>query len=220
MNLHPLLQGTNNSDSQSMLKLFATPIFRHKIADVAYIRKLAQEVLNLKEQAKSGSADTWCTDDNLHTLPAFKTLTDIILAESNKIFDKLTVDRTGQYIAGMWSNVSKVGRAHQQHVHPNSFYSGVIYLQVPDGAGNLFFGDPRQSSQVIVPVYKKPNPELTGSNFQVRSEEGMMYMFPSWLPHGVLPVDFKPNLPDRISIAFNVMIKADISLHSAKWSLS
>jgi uncharacterized protein (TIGR02466 family) len=220
MNLHPLLQGTNNADSQSMMKLFATPIFRHKINDVRLIKELTQEVLSLKDQAKSGSADTWCTDDNLHTLPAFKTITEIILAESNKIFDRLTLERNSQYIAGMWSNVSKVGRAHQTHVHPNSFYSGVMYLQVPEGAGNLFFGDPRQCSQVIVPVYKKPNPELTGSNFQVRSEEGMMYMFPSWLPHGVLPVDYKPNLPDRISIAFNVMIKADISLHSAKWSLT
>ena len=220
MNLHPLLQGTNNADSQSMMKLFATPIFRHKINDVRLIKELTQEVLSLKDQAKSGSADTWCTDDNLHTLPAFKTITEIILAESNKIFDRLTVERNSQYIAGMWSNVSKVGRAHQTHVHPNSFYSGVMYLQVPEGAGNLFFGDPRQCSQVIVPVYKKPNPELTGSNFQVRSEEGMIYMFPSWLPHGVLPVDYKPNLPDRISIAFNVMINADISLHSAKWNLT
>lgn len=219
MNLHPLLQGTTDN-SQSMMKLFATPIFRHKINDVKLIRALAQEVLSLKEQAKSGSADTWCTDDNLHTLPAFKSIVDIVLAESNKIFDQLTVERTGQYVSGMWSNVSKVGRAHQTHVHPNSFYSGVLYLQVPNGAGNLFFGDPRSSSQVIVPVYKKPTPELTGSNFQVRSEEGMMYMFPSWLPHGVLPVDFKPNLPDRISLAFNVMINADISLHSAKWNLT
>ena len=218
---HPLLNTTQQKlvEHQTILKLFPTPVFKLKVNDPVYLKSLAKEVLNLKanEQGYQG-IDLWCTYDNLHEHPAFKKLADIIMTEMSNVFDNIGISRTGHYITGMWSNVAKMGYSHSYHNHPNSFYSGVLYLQLPKGAGKLFFADPRPVN-AIVPEYDNPNPELVSGNFEIDPEEGIMFIFPSWFPHGVLSTRESPGAVDRISLSFNVMLNADIKMHTAKWKI-
>jgi uncharacterized protein (TIGR02466 family) len=224
--LHPLLQQTLTQQPvkkivpETMYRLFATPVFKSKITDIGLIDHLAKSLYKIKEKGEGfPSPNSWCTRDDLQTLPEFRELCDIILDEVNKILDTLSIVREDHYISCMWANISQVGTAHIEHFHPNSFYSGVLYIQIPPGSGKLFFTDPRTGPQMMQPSYSKPSPDLMGTDFSVAPEKGVMYVFPSWLPHGVDVSEHQPDSPERISLSFNIMLKAKIELPTARWHL-
>lgn len=219
--LHPLLQSVVESqkprvEQVSLSKLFATPVFKFHIHDYNYLSFLVSKIYKLREQGTGvNGPNTWCTDDNLNKLDEFQSLNDLILDESRQILDFHGLRRDSHYITCMWSNVSKVGHSHQIHIHPNSFYSGVIYLQVPEGSGPLIFVDPRPSINMILPNYTKPQPDLFGSNCRVDPKLGDMYMFPSWAAHGVSATEWNPS-QERISLSFNIMFKGETDATSAR----
>lgn len=217
--MRPASQG--KLEAQALLRMFATPLFKYKIHDFEMIRDMSKAVLNLKKQGQgSGDDRTWCTRDDLQTLVPFRGLVDIINTEIENVLDALYVEREGCYIQCMWSNISEIGTVHQMHVHPNSFLSGVMYLQTPPGSGNFYLSDPRNGPKVIIPNYTRPDPEFIGGNWNTEVHEGDLYIFPSWLPHGVMPSPRNPNSPNRISLSFNIMIKSEINWKTAKWSLA
>eukprot|EP00943_MAST-04B_sp_MAST-4B-sp1_P005023 g5023.t1 len=85
-----------------------------------------------------------------------------------------------------WVTVHNGCMNHLEHDHPESSFSAVYYVQVPEGAGGILIVDPRAKFNEDI----KLNPR-----------EGEFIMFPGWLRHEVLPTHGckKP----RISIAWN-----------------
>jgi uncharacterized protein (TIGR02466 family) len=222
--LNPLLNikspvGNSKTKPEMMYKLFATPIFKSRIVDTGIVNRARDAVLSLmnKDQGYT-SVKSWCTRDDLETLPEFKELTEVILEETGKVLDTLTIERDSHYITCMWSNVTDVGTPHIEHFHPNALYSGVIYLQTPPGSGHIFFTDPRTGPQMFVPKYKNPSPEIIGSDWSHPAEKGVMLVFPSWLRHGVDTTPEKPN-EKRIALSFNIMIKSNIDVLTSRWNL-
>jgi uncharacterized protein (TIGR02466 family) len=102
-----------------------------------------------------------------------------------------------------------------EHIHSNSLYSGVLYLQMPKGAAPTYFADPRPSAGILRPDYENPNPMFLGARWGTFSERGGLIIFPSWLPHGVENVPYDPSL-QRITLSFNIMIKTKIEFFTAK----
>lgn len=219
--LHPLLQQSVQQakpevEQVAMHSLFATPVFKYHISDYTYLTSLAQKVLSLRDKGTGTSApNTWCSDDNLNDYPEFEKLNQIVLNESKQILDYLYIARDSHYITCMWSNVARVGHAHHVHIHPNSFLSGVVYLQIPPGSGAFFFKDPRPAINMILPNYTRPNVNLFGSQFRAEVKLGDMYIFPSWAEHGVQPSEWNPDA-ERISLSFNIMFKGETRATSAR----
>tara|TARA_Y100000991_G_scaffold195936_1_gene165536 strand:+ start:353 stop:1753 length:1401 start_codon:yes stop_codon:yes gene_type:complete len=86
-----------------------------------------------------------------------------------------------------WSVVLRKGGHQKRHIHPESVVSGVLYIQLPEESadegkkeGNLLF--PSNNMKMVTP------------------KEGMLVLFPSYLPHQTIPI--KSN-DERICIAFN-----------------
>jgi uncharacterized protein (TIGR02466 family) len=99
-----------------------------------------------------------------------------------------------------WANISRPGDFHKMHMHPGATWSGVYYVDTgqsnPDSEGTaLHLSDPNPGRTNIF------FPELMASNVLVKPEPGLMVLFPSYVPHGVLP--HRGDRP-RISIAFNM----------------
>ncbi|EGD78706.1 hypothetical protein PTSG_01685 [Salpingoeca rosetta] len=88
-----------------------------------------------------------------------------------------------------WATVHRGCMGHPQHTHPNNMVSGVFYVAVPEDAGPIVFSDPRG-----------PYPGLDGT-IVVQPKAGDLILFPSWLPHQVMPTACTE---PRISIAFNM----------------
>ena len=203
--------------SNGMVGLFTTPVFLSSITDQKIIENAAKSILKLKETTKGWKRiGNWVSDDNLHTLPEFKDITDIILLETKRALDAMTIKRDSHFITCMWANVAPIGTAHNEHIHSNCIYSGVLYIRTPDGSGPTLFSDPRPATNVIRPDYEDPSAFYFGARWGQVPKEGNMIIFPGWLPHSVEQVEPQPDAPERIVISFNVMIKSSVQFDTAK----
>ena len=99
-----------------------------------------------------------------------------------------------------WANVSRRGDFNKMHTHPGATWSGVYFVDhgesSPDAEGTaLHLSDPNPARTNIF------FPAMSSSSILIKPDPGLMVLFPSYLPHAVLP--HRGDRP-RISIAFNV----------------
>ena len=78
--------------------------------------------------------------------------------------------------------------------------SGVYYTRVPENSGAIYFNNP-VGNDIGLSKFISNSLELKSFR-EYPAEEGELFLFPSWLDHGVLP-NMNEN-EDRISISFNV----------------
>ena len=104
-----------------------------------------------------------------------------------------------------WVNVSRRGNYNNVHDHPGAMRSGVYYVSVgkPDNDdpfnGRLQLFDPRNGVGME---------GMRAERQLINPQPGLLVMFPSWLRHMVHPF-FGDE--ERISIAFNVIVKGLVS---------
>jgi uncharacterized protein (TIGR02466 family) len=100
-----------------------------------------------------------------------------------------------------WVNINPPHAYNNIHTHNQFDLSGVYFVKVPEpsheDSGALQFLNPGYRTGPFSELFEKMNP----AHFTVRPVEGMMVIFPSPMPHWVLPND---ETEDRISIAFNL----------------
>jgi uncharacterized protein (TIGR02466 family) len=145
----------------------------------------------------------WETENNLNKHGALSDLVDLIKEEVAVYWDELGIVRDGIDIQCMWANVAKSSDfRHSTHVHANSFFSGVVYLNVPDKPGNIGFRDPRPAAEMWAPNING-NSDVYNRVAEVEPYLGRMILFPSWLAHGTKAGEFLNDY--RIALSFNVM---------------
>ena len=145
--------------------------------------------------------ESWQSSHGLHRIEALSGLVACLEKAAAAVLDFLKIEYDALRITGCWATMSAPGAAHRMHSHPNNFLSGVYYVQVGEGADTINFHDPRPQSGIIRP----PVTALTAYNTDlvvVRVEEGMLLLFPAWLPHSV---DANASDRLRISVSFNLM---------------
>ncbi len=127
-----------------------------------------------------------------------------MLAMVNEATGRLAGDRGLPSIAVRWSflawaNISETGAFNTMHTHPGMTWSGVYYVDAGESPGQndsgiLKFMDPSPGSAAsFLPFLARATPEM-------KPVAGLMVLFPSYVPHSVLP--HRGSRP-RISIAFN-----------------
>ena len=105
-----------------------------------------------------------------------------------------------------WVNINGQGHRNDRHNHfahsIPTFLSGVYYVKVPKDSGVIRFYDPRgpMTQNTLDQEYYFNSPPFQ----YLEPEEGQIILFPTWLDHDVT---YNTNEEERVSIAFNVMIK-------------
>tara|TARA_R110002020_G_scaffold147984_3_gene323704 strand:- start:1528 stop:2130 length:603 start_codon:yes stop_codon:yes gene_type:complete len=113
----------------------------------------------------------------------------------------------GTFLGNMWANINYPGSFNRTHMHPNSNWSGVYYIKVPDNSGLLHLEDPRHGSNMIFPkqlgLDKMPTRLWRQTNYT--PIEGRLLMFPAFLAHHVDVNDSKKKGEKgwRVSVSFN-----------------
>ena len=119
-------------------------------------------------------------------IPAVLPIISYIIAKASVIYEQSLVvphELLGFNQNEFWFNSAKPGESTSEHMHnKEALISGVLYLQVPDNSGNLFFK-------------KGKKQEL-----EVPAEKGKLVLFPSQLDHYVPENQSRSN---RISFSFN-----------------
>lgn len=104
-------------------------------------------------------------------------------------------------INSMWSIINKKGDYNTVHNHPFSILSGVLYLKTPKNCGEIEFHNDFSIGNFVRNEHIDNYHVENSSVWFLPVKENTMYIFPSWLRHGV-----KPNLSndERIIISFNL----------------
>lgn len=120
------------------------------------------------------------------------------------------VNYTGRYdftLETMWININRRFNYNISHHHPNSHLAGVLWLKCKENSGDLYFESPHEWTEF--PMMHLQTKEfidqyLACPSYSIKPQEGKMVIFPAHLRHYV---DSNLSSDDRISIAFNMVIK-------------
>jgi len=211
---------TDNSDIKC-LQLFSTPILTAMVPDAGMLNNKLKTVIYLQKEQKKGiqrsNIGGWHSSDDMIMWAPNEARA--VLTQAMNICTKYTADihpsgkRDFQFDANMWANINKMGDSNNTHCHPGCLWSGVYYVDdgletTSDAAGgHLIFEDPRfPMNSMYQPdlVMRDPEGVPQRNQHSITPKSGMIVMFPSWLRHSVRP--YKGG-KDRISVAFNLMVK-------------
>ena len=104
--------------------------------------------------------------------------------------------------SGMWAIINKKGNFNTEHIHPNSNLSAAYYVKAPKNCGDFKVFTPNAINRDKYPPRETPT-ELNRVVAQLEVHEGDLLIFPSHLPHSVLPNETDE---DRMVVSFNLHI--------------
>lgn len=191
--------------------LFSTPVLSHVWPDSAALNAALRDAI-LAEAARTPGA-TLTNYGGWHSEPGVLRFCgaagEQLIARMGKLTEEATLRLFAEFdrrpspmdwSLSAWANVNRRGDFNQVHTHPGATWSGVYYVDsghtAPGGAGtaiHLFDPNPARADLFF--------PELSASAVTFQPEPGLMILFPSYVPHAVLPHQGDGT---RISIAFNV----------------
>jgi len=165
-------------------------------------------------------------ETNVHEREEIAWLKKLVENAAERVLDWYMTEYDDFYISEMWINQSGPGYRHPIHTHANSLFSGVLYIDMPEGASPTLFYDPRAGFRVIEPSYKDYGPHNSGV-VGMATDVGDMIFFDSALPHAVEVGFWDPEQDEdgkitkwRTTINFTIMIKAKIDIPTAKLTLA
>tara|TARA_R100000988_G_scaffold96881_1_gene63955 strand:+ start:231 stop:830 length:600 start_codon:yes stop_codon:yes gene_type:complete len=166
------------------------------------INKLQKKYLtSLKRKNNVGNEIS--LDRNVLESKELKVLKNWIVNNINMYFEEIykPKSKVELYVTQSWCNYTKENQYHHKHRHPNSFISGVYYIDVNEQKDKItFFND----------VYKQLNIEASEYNLYNSTswffnlKNNSLVLFPSSLEHMVESVTSKT---ERVSLSFNTFLK-------------
>ncbi len=122
----------------------------------------------------------------------------------NYIFEVLKAKKTFEpFITQSWINYTDPGSYHHEHDHPNSFLSGVVYIQTNNNdCINLY---KTNYHQIDIPLEEYNI--FNSSSWRIPVKNGTIFLFPSSLRHSVPVVTGDKT---RVSLSFNTFVKGTI----------
>ena len=181
--------------------LFPNPVINAELKDVdndalvkfAYQLRAADE-----EGAGKPLEDGWQSKNvPVQSHAMYEALMQRITAVMGECCKQLSIPKL--ILTKSWININPPKTYIDAHEHAGSVFSGVYYVSVPEGSGDISFmrGDVAQ--------YFLPRGGLSSSSFlankaSVPSKPHLLLLFPSWLSH---KVSMNNSSEDRISVSFN-----------------
>ena len=182
-------------------QLFCTPLMSFKYGKITNDEN--QFILKCLENTQDSvynlrSKENYILDTGLFNLKKFfessiKTYVETVVIGEE--YDDLDLDFK---ITQSWLNKTLCNsNGHHLHNHPNSFISGVFYIQVDPSVDSIVFN---KSPQDFFHLPIKSYNNFNSSSWKIPVTNGELLLFPSSLYHSVNPVQGKE---DRISLSFN-----------------
>jgi uncharacterized protein (TIGR02466 family) len=194
-----------------IMDLFPTPLYINHI-DESLINQQKHYLLNLPKILNMGNLRS--ESGYIFEYPLFtelkKTINEHIKEYVNIVYPGSNLD---VYITQSWANFTEPNQYHHKHSHPNSFISGVFYVNAIKNEDMIkFYKDLPFIYQIN---HNQPNNYNSG-DVAILVETGDLVLFPSNFTHNVPPTISKET---RISIAFNTFIKGNIGDEIASTAL-
>jgi uncharacterized protein (TIGR02466 family) len=198
-------------EGAEMVDLFAAPFMSYQWPDADELnRDLRQHILAFeRENPSRGNAKStiggWRSEsgDLAFCGEAAKTLIARMAEMVNEATRRVLAGR--QYPPFTWTmeawvNINRVGDFNRMHIHGMSTWSGTYYVDHGDPPADEEFGTALEVTDPSAQRSASFFPTVLPSGIFIRPLAGLMVLFPSYVPHMVMPHRGKR---PRISIAFN-----------------
>lgn len=138
---------------------------------------------------------------DLFNLPEWKEVTEFIYNMICHMIKDVNDKNFEVRLINMWTTIYPDNTFVPEHIHSNSYLSGVFYAKAKPHCGGLSLHDPSWVAKTMFMRTNQPEFPNVQTKWLEEAEEGKMILFPSWLPHRSLP-----NLSgeDRIIVSFNI----------------
>lgn len=180
--------------------LFPTPIGSFKM-DREFTKEEKDFILGLETRPNQGN--TTSKDNNLFDREELKDVYEFAKESVNKYLQGVYAPKNdvSLYVTQSWANYTQPGQFHHKHAHPNSFVSGVLYIQAdPEKDKIYFYRDGYQQLKLPTENYNPYNSE----SWWFEAVPGQLYLFPSGTTHMVQNTE---SADTRVSISFNTFLK-------------
>ncbi len=193
------------------MDLFPTPLYTSNI-DAPLINQQKDYLLNLPKILNMGNLRS--ESGYIFEYPLFaelkKTINEHIKEYVNIVYPNTNID---VYITQSWANYTEPNEYHHKHSHPNSFISGVFYVNAIKNKDMIkFYKDLPFIYQIN---HNQPN-NYNSADVAILVETGDLVLFPSNFTHNVPPTTSKET---RISVSFNTFIKGNLGDEDASTAL-
>ena len=195
-------------------QLFPTPVLFAKLPrkytdeEVAFIKKCANQVT--KNTGNTTSVDRYVFEE-----PALADLKSYVQFYVNYYMNEIECSHNPveAYITQSWLNFTQPGEFHHKHEHPNSYISGVLYINADPEKDKIYFYK-NGYKRISLPTdrYNQFNSESWWFNVGTCD----LVLFPSYLTHMVEQTESKDT---RISLSFNTFLKGYIGAEESLTSL-
>ena len=182
------------------INIFNTPLFINLVKNKEFDEEIKKELLIEEKKNKTAfksNVGGFQTENIRNPL-----IEDVIIKNTFSMLNSRYTSLSPILIkiANFWINKNYKSNWNKPHTHPQSHYSGVYYLDVPENSGNLTFIRNNDYS-LVKPDLKAFDHQDFLDHFNVIPKKNMMILFPSNVLHMV-----SPNMSDlpRISLAFNI----------------
>lgn len=139
---------------------------------------------------------------NLTTVSEFAPLFEFVAQMGMKANFDMQFVNCDVYLTAAWVNFNDNRSAvNYDHVHQDT-YSGVFYLKVPPKSGKLIVTNPGMNPLWQGAMLTDKKNKFNADKLRLEPVEGNIFLWPSYLPHGVEPNDHDE---ERISVSFNVI---------------
>ena len=168
------------------------------------IDEIRRTTPNSKPREWAGNLYT--TSENRNDLqedPAFADLASFITGEANNFANihKLFLPNETVIINKMWLDIYELNHSMDLHNHPNSIFSGVYFIKIPENSGLFAFDSPSSESMIMPPIKTSNEYNMRQASYEMR--EGELLIFNSYIKNRVLLHKIED---ERISIGFNCII--------------
>jgi len=191
-----------NVNDNKIMDLFPTPLYITNIKD-PLINKQKTYLLNLPKIKNMGNLRS--ESGYIFEYPLFTELKKAIQQSIDEYVQRVYPgSKTEVYMTQSWANFTEPNEFHHKHSHPNSFISGVYYVNAIKNEDMIkFYKDVPPTYQIN---HNQPNNYNSG-DVAVLVETGDLVLFPSNFTHNVPATTSKET---RISISFNTFIRGNI----------
>ena len=191
----------------SNLNLFPTTIhcfdirefdkIQNDLINDAYKLREIEPIGNIVSNVGGWQSDSFFVDSNKNSLQ------DVLLSVITNIPN---IKRGTKTSSTAWININPSGAFNSKHNHPNSDFSGVLWIKCPKDSGNIIFENPMGYH-----MFNQINSYDEDFKDQINLHhcywfppiEGRVLIFPSHLEH---EVEINKSNEDRISVSFNIRL--------------
>lgn len=182
-----------------MKELFVTPVFRKKLS--LDNSKILTYCLSLEKKDSGRTVSNmggWQSNDIVGNPKELTELNSLISDFSSEICQIMQIEPVKLY--NSWVNINRYKDCNWPHTHDDAILSGVYYVKTSEDTGNIQFNNPNSiSGNLRINNYNKFN----APDWWLPTTEGVLYVFPSWVRHGV-QINMNKS-EERVSISFNLI---------------